>query len=131
MKKLSFIILLLIIGYSIFHFGEKYLGVSVRRYGAPIDCKISTDIGKVIDCVNLNYMKFDAYMGDWNNNLSKNYINNTINKLYHDTNMSFSQFSNIKACSNRNDCMVNLQDKRYRIDTYQDCLYGKNILQFL
>lgn len=122
MKKLSVILVFLIIGYSIFHFCERYLGVSVHRYGVPVDCKIKTDIGKVIECVNLNYMKFDAYTSDWNDNLSRNYISSRINRLYHDTNMEFSPFHNIKSCSSHNDCRLEVKDENYRIDTYQNLI---------
>lgn len=120
MKKVSFIFLLLIIGYSIFHFSEKYLGVSVRRYGAPVDCHVNTDINKVIECINLNYMKFDAYTKDWSEGLSERYIGAKLNKLYRDTNIEFSAFSNIKACSNKNNCQVHIKNNNYRIDSYQD-----------
>lgn len=121
MKKLSVIVLLLIVGYSVFHFCEKYLGISIRKYGTPIDCKIKTDIGKVIDCINLNYMKFDAYTSDWSDNLSKHYLGAKINKLYRDTNIEFSKFSNVKNCRDNN-CQVHIRDENYRIDTYQDLI---------
>ena len=120
MKKISFIFLFLIIGYSIFHFSEKYLGVSVRRHGAPVNCKINTNIDKVLDCVSLNYMKFDAFTSGWNQGLSDNYIRGKLNRLYHDINMEFSPFQNIKACYNKNDCKVNMKNSQYKIDTYQD-----------
>lgn len=122
MKKASILIIILITIYSIFLLGEKYFGVSIRRHGAPVDCPISTNIEKVLGCIHLNYMKFDTYALDWNTNRSENYIHSRVNRLYQDTNMEFSQFPKIKACSDKNDCKIQLKEKSYRIDTYQDLI---------
>ena len=120
MKKIAFVILFLIIGFCAALFCERYLGLSLRSHGAPINCQITTNIDDVVKCINLNYMKFDAYTGDWNNNLAKNYMSSRINRLYQDTNMEFSQFHNIKECSEKNNCKIHLRDENYNIDSYKD-----------
>lgn len=120
MKKLVLLFLILLVGYVGLSFSEKYLGVSIRPYGAPVYCDVSPNIDNVLKCIKLNYMKFDSYMSGWNNDISNTYLNSRINRLYQDTNMEFSDFFNAKACSDRNDCQVKFNEIQYKIDSYNN-----------
>lgn len=119
MKKISYILLLLIVLYSIELFCSKYLGISLRPHGAPVDCKISSDINKVLNCVRLRYMKYDAYSSGWNQDISNSYLSSRLNRLYHDTAFEAAEFTSIKTCYGKNKCEIELKDEKYHIDAYQ------------
>ena len=122
MKKITYILLIIIILICAELFCARYLGISIRPHGAPLACKMSTDINDVLKCVRLQYMKHDAVSMDWNNNLSQHYLMSKLQRFYHQAPMSFSRFSSVKNCYGKTDCSVTLKNEKYRIDAYQDLI---------
>ena len=120
MKKLTFILLLLLVLFCAELFCSKYLGISIRPHGAPLNCKISSDINAVLNCINTQYMKYDTLTAGWNDDLSARYLNARMKRFYRNSNMEFSPFTSIKPCYGKNNCAVTLKDENYRIDTYRN-----------
>lgn len=120
MKKLTFILLLLLVLFCAELFCSKYLGISIRPHGAPLNCKISSDINAVLNCINTQYMKYDTLTAGWNDDLSARYLNARMKRFYRNSNMEFSPFTSVKPCYGKNNCAVTLKDENYRIDTYRN-----------
>lgn len=129
MKKITFFALLIIVLVCIELFSSKYLGLSIRPYGAPVRCHISSDIQKVLGCIRNQYMKYDVFAASWNDDLSKRYLAQHLNKLYRDTNYEYAGFQSIKPCYDKNSCRVQLRDEKYSIDTYKNMVAYVKMIQ--
>ena len=129
MKKLTFVILLVIVLFCAEMFSSKYLGLSIRPYGAPVSCHISSDIKQVLNCIRNEYMKYDILSAGWNEDLSQRYLAQQLNKLYRDTNFEYAGFQSIKPCYDKNSCRVQLRDEKYSVDTYKNIIAYVKMIQ--